>query len=300
MRSRAMSKILIVDDEPEQIRAPMKRQLRRAFRNRVEDLKILEADNGKEALEIIEQEIPDVVILDVMMPVMDGVTACRNIRANPAYSHIYIIMLTGRDGGMAEGLEVGADLYLRKPYDFEILKVSVTKGLQRDSRREVGALDPSTGLFNQSFFMSTILPKELNSAERYREACVHPLSLIMAKVRGEAESPPADEVMGKIIKGLQFRLSDRGAYMGEGEMVILLPNTPAHNAMVTAQRIRQTVQQYGLHSYVGITSYDHGESLIYPLAEDNMNLAESHGANTICLNDEVLASLDGGNRGELS
>ncbi|MEG3638118.1 response regulator [Magnetococcus sp. PR-3] len=287
-----MNTVLIVDDEPEQIRAPMKRQIQRAFRKKVDNLSVLEADNGQIGLEMVEEHRPEVIILDVMMPVMDGVTACRNIRANPAFSDLFVIMLTGRDGGMAEGLEVGADLYLRKPYDFEVLEVAVAKGLTRQSSDKPGAMDAQTGLFTRDFFINTILPKELNAAERYREACMHPVSLAMAKIRGPQGEMPNAETIRQITKGFHLRLSDRGAAISEGEIAILMPNTPAPSAAITGQRLRDEIAKHGLHSYIGITSYDHAEALLLPLAEDNCNQAQQIGPNTICLNDEALASFN--------
>jgi two-component system, cell cycle response regulator DivK len=121
-----MPKILIVDDNEDEVRRPLKRQLGRIHGSD----NILEAENGRVALEIIRLGRPDVIILDVMMPIMDGVSACQAIRADQDNIGIYIIMLTGRDGGMPEGLEVGADIYLRKPCDFEELVAVVGKGLE--------------------------------------------------------------------------------------------------------------------------------------------------------------------------
>ncbi|MBF0163480.1 MAG: response regulator [Magnetococcales bacterium] len=121
-----MPKILIVDDNETEIRRPLVRQLGRVFGPE----EILEAANGHDALSMLyaqEGEI-GVIILDIMMPVMDGIAACRAIRGNPDHEGVYIAMLTGRDGGLPEGLEVGADVYLRKPCDADELIAVVKKG----------------------------------------------------------------------------------------------------------------------------------------------------------------------------
>jgi CheY-like chemotaxis protein len=116
----------IVDDNAENVRQPLKRQLGRAFGVEA----IIEAENGQEALAQVETNRPEVIILDIMMPVMDGLEACKAIREDPDNAGVYIIMFTGRDGGLAEGLETGADIYLRKPCDIEELIAIVGKGLQ--------------------------------------------------------------------------------------------------------------------------------------------------------------------------
>ncbi|MBF0310427.1 MAG: response regulator [Magnetococcales bacterium] len=150
-----MPKILIVDDNDEEIRQPLKRQLGRVYGPDA----ILEAENGRQAVEMVAKYHPDVVILDVMMPVMDGIDACRAIREDSDNLGLYIIMLTGRDGGMPEGLHVGADVYLRKPCAFDELSAVVGRGLeevglfkasmekQRELENEVSNLNDSRWAF---------------------------------------------------------------------------------------------------------------------------------------------------------
>ncbi|MBF0185087.1 MAG: response regulator [Magnetococcales bacterium] len=132
-----MSLILVVDDNEREIRRPIVRQLGREFGAE----RIIEAGNGQEALELL-QRWPDriaVILLDIMMPVKDGIATCQAIRDNPDWAGIYIIMLTGRDGGLPEGLEVGADLYLHKPTPIDELIAIVRHGLQayRKEQRHV-------------------------------------------------------------------------------------------------------------------------------------------------------------------
>ena len=83
------------------------------------------ASDGEEALQKVDEMVPDLVILDVMMPKLDGFEVCKAIRANPAWSSIKIIMLTakGRDSEREKGLALGADDYLTKPFSTrDILK----------------------------------------------------------------------------------------------------------------------------------------------------------------------------------
>ncbi|MBF0110114.1 MAG: response regulator [Magnetococcales bacterium] len=146
-------KILIADDNAQEIRVPLRRQLGRMFG---EDA-ILEADNGQAAVRMAERYHPEVVILDIMMPVMNGIDACRALRGKHELAATYIIMLTGRDGGLPEGLEAGADVYLRKPYVLDELIAVVGKGLEESARLRAfrereQVLEKQVGNLNESLW----------------------------------------------------------------------------------------------------------------------------------------------------
>lgn len=88
---------------------------------------ILEAENGEIGLQMAMEEVPDLIILDVMMPVKDGFTCCREIRNQPKTAHIPVLMLTAKaeDNDILLGSRCGADDYMMKPFNPEILKVKV-------------------------------------------------------------------------------------------------------------------------------------------------------------------------------
>jgi len=90
-----------------------------------ESYNILEAENGKEALSIASEHVPDLIISDIMMPEMDGIELCRTVKTNIHTSHIPIILLTARTAVTFkyEGLETGADDYIVKPFNVEDLRV---------------------------------------------------------------------------------------------------------------------------------------------------------------------------------
>jgi ligand-binding sensor domain-containing protein/signal transduction histidine kinase/DNA-binding response OmpR family regulator len=92
------------------------------------DYTVRKALNGKEALEILKDENIQLVISDIMMPVMDGLELCRKIKTNLEYSHIPIILLTAKNTlhSKIEGLEVGADAYIEKPFAFEHLQAQIS------------------------------------------------------------------------------------------------------------------------------------------------------------------------------
>ncbi len=112
-------KILIVDDEM---------HIRSLIEQTLEDLEdegieILTASNGREGLEMIKTERPQLVFLDVMMPHMNGFQVCQTVKKEWGRSDIYIIMLTakGQEFDRQKGEEVGADLYITKPFNPDAL-----------------------------------------------------------------------------------------------------------------------------------------------------------------------------------
>jgi CheY-like chemotaxis protein len=114
-----MSKfILLVDDEPDIIYS-LKVSLEQA------GYRVSTAENGQQALDTVANNRPDLILMDRMMPVMDGLEALRNLKQNPSTSDIPVVMLTGQDSyqDMEEGWDSGTDLYLTKPvFPAEILE----------------------------------------------------------------------------------------------------------------------------------------------------------------------------------
>ena len=106
------ARILVVDDNPSNVKA-LKARLSVAGHD------VLEAGNGREALEIVETEDPDLVLLDVMMPGMDGYEVCRRIKEGRGADFLPVIMVTARTEteAIVKGLEQGADEYMTKPFD---------------------------------------------------------------------------------------------------------------------------------------------------------------------------------------
>src|SRR5580693_8462357 len=110
-------KLLIVDDEPH-IRMLIEQTLEELEE---EGVTFLSADNGEDALEIIKDERPQLVFLDVMMPKMNGMEVCRRVKKELFLENVYIILLTakGQELDRQKGQEVGADVYMTKPFDPE-------------------------------------------------------------------------------------------------------------------------------------------------------------------------------------
>jgi len=110
-----MSKVLIVDDEPH-IRYLLELTLEELTEEGVE---LISADNGETAIEIIRDELPEIVFLDVMMPKMNGFDVCHTVKHEMGLQDIYIVLLTakGQEFDRQRGQESGANIYMTKPFN---------------------------------------------------------------------------------------------------------------------------------------------------------------------------------------
>ena len=126
-------RILIVDDAPQNLRL-LSGVLRGSYQVSV-------AVDGPEALELVAARPPDLILLDVSMPGMDGFEVCRRLKAVPATRKIPVIFVTGltEEGGRSRGIEAGGADFIVKPIDPEILQAKISASLgNRESRREKG------------------------------------------------------------------------------------------------------------------------------------------------------------------
>lgn len=124
-----MKTILIIDDEDD-IRAILTYNLEK------ENYRVLNASNGKDGIELAQQHTPDLVLLDVMMPEMDGIEVCEFLRAAPKTENISICFLTARseDYSQIAGLEAGADDYVSKPIKPKVLVSRIKAILRRGDK----------------------------------------------------------------------------------------------------------------------------------------------------------------------
>ena len=141
--------VLIVEDNPE-LRNYLKEELSKSY-------KVIVAENGKKGYELAVQKLPDLIITDVIMPVMDGLQLCKNIKADLKTSHIPLLMLSAKAmvKDRLEGIDSGADIYLSKPFELDILKSSLAQlitsrqimfkkfysGITKDGKEKTTSLD---------------------------------------------------------------------------------------------------------------------------------------------------------------
>lgn len=127
-----LATVLIVDDN-----ADMRQYLRTLLLDRYY---VLEASDGQSGLRLAKESIPDLVVSDVMMPVMDGLAFCNKLKSDPLTSHIPVLLLTARSSEQqqAEGLSMGADAYITKPFSAEVLLAQIASLLaNRRKLREI-------------------------------------------------------------------------------------------------------------------------------------------------------------------
>lgn len=161
-REPALSRVLVIDDDP--------------FSAKLIDTCLRAAgfvsascSEPEQALEIVESELPDLVILDVVMPGVDGFELCRRIRKNPALAFTPIIFVTrkGDVEGRVRGLEVGGNDYIAKPFDPQELVARVRSHLQRlAALQDMAIRDGLTRCFNHKYFKLRV-DQEIARARRY-------------------------------------------------------------------------------------------------------------------------------------
>jgi DNA-binding response OmpR family regulator len=144
--------ILIVDDEPRYLRLMEANLVSEGFR-------VLKASNGQEAVDIVVENRPDLILLDVMMPVLDGFGACERIRE---FSNVPIVIVTarGNENDRVRGLNIGADDYIVKPFSATELLARVRAVLRR--------AQSSGATFQQSDFLHGDLRIDFAKAEVYK------------------------------------------------------------------------------------------------------------------------------------
>jgi PleD family two-component response regulator len=132
-------RILVVEDDFD-----ISNMLRIYFQSQGYEVAV--APRGGDALEMCRQQLPNIVVLDIMLPDIDGYEVCRQLRSNLRTSHIPIIFLTQKDerSDKIQGLELGADDYITKPFDVEELRLRVKNAIARATYESL--TNPTTGL----------------------------------------------------------------------------------------------------------------------------------------------------------
>ncbi|HEY9229282.1 MAG TPA: diguanylate cyclase [Gemmatimonadaceae bacterium] len=225
------------------------------------------ARDGAEALKKIEESPPDLVLLDVMMPKIDGIEVARRVKGNASLPFIPIIMQTALDAteNKVEGLNAGADDYITKPIDFAELKARLTsmlriKKLQEDlEERERQLMEANTRLRHMSQTDAlTGLDNRRNLEDRIGEMFEHarrlkePFACVMSdldrfkSVNDTHGHQAGDAVLKQFARILrnEVREIDRAGRYGGEEFLLLLPGTVLDAAVTFAERVRKQVEAH--------------------------------------------------------
>lgn len=249
-------RVLIVDDTPINI------QILGELLG--EDYAIVFATSGADALELARNTPPDMVLLDVMMPAMNGYDVCKAMKADPLLREIPIIFITAlsQQADEISALQIGAVDFISKPFHPEIVKLRVRNQLElkmlRDIQGRLAHIDGLTGIPNRRAFDECLL-REWTRSQRSQT----PLALLMIDIdyfkpyndsHGHlAGDDCLKQVAGAFLKCL--RASDFGARYGGEEFACILPDTDQTGALITAERIRGNIESLKI---------SHGASPISP------------------------------------
>ncbi|HEX8395505.1 MAG TPA: diguanylate cyclase [Longimicrobium sp.] len=254
------TRILVVDDVEDNVEILNARLSSRGY-------EVITAMNGPSALERVEEQPPHLILLDVMMPGMDGHEVARRIKANEALPFIPIILVTAltETEDVVQGLESGADDYISKPYNFNELEARMramlrVKRLQDEldlknreledaniRLKKLSITDGLTELFNHRH-VHELLHDEFERARRTEEPlAVAMIDLDKFKSVNDTHGHPTGDVIlyetARILRETAREIDMVGRYGGE-EFIVILPNTDEEEAAAFAERVRAAVEAH--------------------------------------------------------
>ncbi|HIJ56574.1 MAG TPA: response regulator [Deltaproteobacteria bacterium] len=307
--------ILLVEDDEKDVRLIQNYLQGETYRLDV-------AKTGEEAMSFVLRQKIDLILLDILLPGMDGFEVVRRLKDSEAAKNIQIVAITNLQDMQSKikGIELGADDYLIKPINKHELKARVRALVKKKAYLDTlhdsyetavhsAITDKLTGLYNRAFF-EHFLVLELKRADRQKV----PVAFIMMDIDDFKQCNDnfghlvGDEVLrelGRLIKG-SVREIDLAARYGGEEFALVLPNTDKSGALVVAERIRKTVSEHDflpdtivptqkISMSLGISIYPleaaTGEDLI-KTADDLLYKAKDKGKNcSCCMPDENVRSL---------
>jgi len=305
-------RILVVDDNPDNVEII-------ATRLRFRGYEIIEARTGKEALALVRKCEPDLILLDVMLPDIDGYEISRRIKGNEALPFIPIILVTARDTTQDKvaGLDAGADDYLTKPVNFAELEARVRSMLRikrlqdelEEKNRELERLsisDGLTGLYNHRHIHG-LLQEEFERARRTGDRLtVAMFDLDRFKAVNDTYGHQAGdrvlEQFAAILRQTAREIDRIGRYGGE-EFLVVLPETGIEDGVVFVERVRREVsrrrfsigdnQTIKMTVSCGIATYPdhaiHDPETLIRLADEALYAAKAAGRNRVVRFDEMPA-----------
>lgn len=266
--------------------------------------------DGREVVEELEKEhAPNLLMIDWMMPVIDGVEICKTIRQAKKEPFIYIILLTSKDRktDIVEGLAAGADDYVIKPFHIEELQARLRAGRRilelqdrliasREAIRTMATYDALTGVLNRGAIMEA-LTKKLSQAVRENS----PLAVVMLdidhfkQVNDKLGHMAGDAVLRETASRLKASLrpyDEIGRYGGE-EFLVILPGCDSLDALKQAERLRAFIGEKPMNTSegmltvtisLGLTAINESTTetdLLVKIADKALYLAKNNGRNRV-------------------
>src|SRR5687768_4062426 len=275
-QQETLGRILVVDDNRDNVEII-------ATRLRFRGYQIDEASDGAQAIASVHQNAPDLILLDVMLPDIDGYEISRRLKGDESLPYIPIILVTARDSTQDKvaGLDAGADDYLTKPINFPELEARVRSMLRikrlqdelEEKNRElerVSISDGLTGLFNHRHIHG-LLHEEFERADRTGERLTVAMFDLdrFKSVNDNYGHQSGDRVLEKfadILRETAREIDKLGRYGGE-EFMTLLPDTGIEDGVVFVERVRREVARHpfnvgrdeplSMTVSVGVATYPH-------------------------------------------
>jgi len=241
-------KLLVVDDQPINIQV-----MYQAFAG---EYQVFMATSGEQALAVCRNNPPDLILLDIVMPGMDGFDVCAALKADDATRHIPIIFVTAHTDAAQEthGLSVGAVDFIAKPVNPDVVRARVkthlTLKFQSDLLRKLVFLDGLSGVFNRRYFDQQIATEWARSVRNNS-----PLSLILLDVDyfklyndryGHQAGDDALRMIAVTLKAALRRPADLVARYGGEEFACILPDTSFEDATTLANDLERKIRFLGI------------------------------------------------------
>lgn len=268
------------------------------------DLRV--ASNGREALDMVKEQMPDLILLDIIMPEMDGYQVCAQLQNKPETRDIPILFLTALEGDENEayGLELGAMDYIRKPFNVPIVKTKIRNHLElkryKDILKRDSRIDGLTRIPNRRRFDEAFAEERKRALRGNAPLSVLMIDLDLFKAYNDTYGHlQGDDVLKLVAKTLYNSLQRPGdlvARWGGEEFVALLPDTNSDGAISVGESLRKaiydleipheasTISEFLTISVGAATSKDNDpESYLNLLkrADEAVYQAKDHGRNVV-------------------
>lgn len=236
-------KLLVVDDQPINIQV-----LYQAFSA---DYDVCMATNGKQALKVCAEQNPDLILLDIEMPDMNGFEVCQRLKADPVTQHVPVIFVTAHvdEASETHGLEVGAVDFIYKPINTNIVrarvKTHITLKTQSDLLRNWVYMDGLTNVNNRRYFDEHLRSEWSRATRNNTDLSILLIDVDYFKRYNDYYGHQAgDECLRKVAGAMKTaigRPTDVIARYGGEEFACLLPDTNLEGALYLAETIKQTI-----------------------------------------------------------
>ena len=296
-------KILAVDDNPVNL------QLLEAIIKRIPDLVVVTENNEKCAVARVLEEKPDLILLDVMMPEIDGFEICSQLKSNEQTAAIPIMFLTANNqtGAQLQGYDSGAIDYITKPFEPDVLVSKIRVVLNMIGHVELllkeANTDKLTGLFNRRYLQEILGPLFRESNLKDDEMSLMMIDVDFFKSVNDTYGHLTGDLVlkrvAKVVKEKLYACDTLVRYGGE-EFLILLTNTDIKTAQEVADKLRQAIESltwefttepicitasFGVSSSKTVDSDDPEELL--RMADRALYVAKNRGRNTVVCNNEI-------------